>query len=105
MWHGVMNVKKIEALGTRHLRHFHCKRESVVGARKQSVVRKFDSMEMKPLLRQVQPNGLSVTKKVNFVTAAREFRPESRRQNPASANQRKACNPNLQRPRFHPNSV
>src|SRR5438128_3047660 len=61
-----MNMKKIELLGTRHFRHFHCERQSVVGARKQSVVRKFDSMEMKALLRQVEPNGLSVTKKENL---------------------------------------
>jgi hypothetical protein len=68
-----MNMKKIEPLGTRHFRHFHCERQSVVGAWKQSVVRKFDSMEMKALLRQVQPNGLSVTKKINFMTAPSQF--------------------------------
>src|SRR5439155_23169006 len=67
VWHRIMNMKKIELLGTRHFRHFHCERQSVVGARKQSVVRKFDSMEMKALLRQVEPNGLSVTKKVNLM--------------------------------------
>jgi hypothetical protein len=48
-----MNMKKIELLGTSDFRHFHCERQSVVGTRKQSVVRKFDSMEMKALLRQV----------------------------------------------------
>jgi hypothetical protein len=52
-----MNVKKIELLGTRHLRHFHRERQSVIGTRKQSVVCKFDSMEMKALLRQIQPDG------------------------------------------------
>jgi hypothetical protein len=30
-------------------------------------------MEMKALLRQVEPNGLSVTKKVNFMTAPSQF--------------------------------
>src|SRR5437870_10331437 len=100
-----MNMKKIELLGTRHFRHFHCERHSVVGARKQSVVRKFDSMEMKALLRQVEPNGLSVTKKVNFMTAPSQFRPESGRQNATPANQRKTCNPNFERCRFHHPSV
>src|SRR6266513_5452307 len=68
MWHSIMNVKKIELLRTRHLRHFHCERQSVVGARKQSVVHDFDPMEMKTLLRQVEPNGLSITEEVNFMT-------------------------------------
>jgi hypothetical protein len=68
-----MNMKKIELLGTRYLCHFHCERQSVVGARKQSVVHDFDSMEVKTLLWQVQSNGLSVTEEVNFMTAARQF--------------------------------
>src|SRR5436190_2939987 len=105
MWHCIMNMKKIELLGTRHFRHFHCEGQSVVGARKQSIVHDFDSMEMKALLRQVQSNGLSITEEVNFMTAARQFRPEGRRQNPTPANQRKTCNPNFEWPRFHYNSV
>jgi len=51
-----MNMKKIELLGTRNLGHFHRERQSVVGTRKQSVVRKLDSMEMEALLRQIQPD-------------------------------------------------
>ena len=35
--------------------------------------RNIDTMEMKVVLRQVQPNGLSVTKEVNFMTAARQL--------------------------------
>src|SRR5213080_5510872 len=38
MWHRIMNMKKSELLGTPHFRHFHCEGQSVVGARKQSVV-------------------------------------------------------------------
>src|SRR5213076_1834475 len=72
VWHRIMNMKKIELLGTRHFRHFHCERQSIVGARKQSIVRKFDSMEMKTLLRQVQSNGLSITEEINFMTAPRQ---------------------------------
>src|SRR5438046_8345467 len=105
MWHSIMNVKKIELLRTRHLRHFHCERQSVVGARKQSVVHDFDPMEMKTLLRQVEPNGLSITEEVNFMTAPRQFRPKSRRQNPTPANQRKTCNPNFERRQYHYASV
>src|SRR6266513_1799000 len=105
MWHRIMNMKKIELLGTRHLRHFHCEGQSVVGARKQSVVHDFDSMEMKTLLRQIQSNGLSITEEVNFMAAARQFRSEGRRQNPASADQRKTCNPNFERRQFHYASV
>src|SRR5206468_8775440 len=101
MWYRIMNMKKIELLGTRHFRHFHCEGQSVVGARKQSVVHDFDSMEMKALLRQVQSNGLSIAEEVNFMTAARQFRPEGCRQNPTSANQRKTCNPNFERRQFH----
>src|SRR5207248_10102573 len=71
MWHCVMNMKNIERLGTRHFRHFDCEGQSVVGARKQSVVRDFDSMEMKTLPRQVQSNRLSITEEVNFMAAAR----------------------------------
>jgi hypothetical protein len=48
-----MNMKKIELLRTRHFRHFHREWQSVVGTRKQGVVREFDSMKMKPLLRQI----------------------------------------------------
>src|SRR5213595_2060702 len=96
-----MNMKKIELLGTRHFRHFHCERQSVVGTGKQSVVHDFDSMEMKTLLRQVQSNGLSITEEVNFMTAAGQFRSEGRRQNPASADQRKTCNPDFERRRLH----
>src|SRR5947207_7238492 len=106
MWHRIMNMKKIELLGTRHFRHFHCEGQSVVGARKQIVVHDFDSMEMKALLWQGQSNGLSIAEEINFMTAARQFRPEGRRQNPTPANQRKTCNPNFERsPRFHYSSV
>src|SRR6266496_5009167 len=68
MWHRIMNMKKIELLGTCHFRHFHCEGQSVVGARKQSVVHDFDSVEMKTLLRQVKSNGLSITEEVDFMT-------------------------------------
>src|SRR5438067_4449513 len=101
MWHRIMNMKKIELLGTRHFRHFHCERQSVVGARKQSVVHDFDSMEMKTFLRQVQSNGLSITEEVDFMAAARQFRPEGRRQNPTAANQRKTCNHDFERHLFN----
>src|SRR5438045_1605742 len=80
MWHRIVNMKKIELLGTRHFRHFHCERQSVVGTGKQSVVGDFDSMEMKTLLRQVQPNGLSITEKVKLMPTARQFLPERRHQ-------------------------
>ena len=105
MWHRIMNMKKIELLGTRHFRHFHCEGQSVVGARKQIVVHDFDSMEMKALLRQGQSNGLSIAEEINFMTAARQFRPEGRRQNPTAANQRKTCNPDFERRQFHYASV
>jgi hypothetical protein len=36
-------------------------------------VRDFDSMEMKTLLRQIQPNGLSIAEEVNFMAAPRQF--------------------------------
>jgi hypothetical protein len=48
-----MNMKKIQLLGARYFRHFHCEGQSIVGTRKQSVVGKFDTMEMKTFLRQV----------------------------------------------------
>src|SRR5437868_2245786 len=101
MWHRIVNMKKIELLGTRHFRHFHCEGQSVVGTGKQSVVHDFDSMEMKTLLRQVQSNGLSITEEVDFMAAARQFRPEARRQNPTAANQGKTCNPNFEWRQFH----
>jgi hypothetical protein len=66
-------MKKIELLGTRDLRHFHRERQSVVRTWKQRIVRNIDSMEMKVVLRQVQPNGLSITEEVNFMTAARQL--------------------------------
>src|SRR6266567_7711994 len=53
VWYRVMNMKKIELPGTRHFRHFHCERQSVVGTGKQSIIRKIDSMKMKAFLRQV----------------------------------------------------
>jgi hypothetical protein len=36
-------------------------------------MRNIDSMEMKIVLRQVQPDRLSITKKVNFMTTARQL--------------------------------
>src|SRR5205809_7846916 len=88
MWHRIMNMKKIELLGTRHFRHFHCEGQSVVGARKQSVVHDFDSMKMKTLLRQVESNGMSLTEEVTFMTAARQFLSEDRLHIAAVANAR-----------------
>src|ERR1041385_4120461 len=98
-------MEKIESLRTGHLRHFHRERQSVIGRWKQRVMRNVHSMEMKIILRQIQPNGLSVTEKINFMTAPPPPRPERSRQNPAPADQRKTRNPNLERPRFHDNSV
>jgi hypothetical protein len=68
-----MNMKKIELLRTRNLRHFHRKRQSVIGRWKQRVMSNIYAMKMKIVLRQIQPNGLSVTKEINFVTAARQL--------------------------------
>jgi hypothetical protein len=68
-------------------------------------MRNIDSMEMKVDLRQVQPNGLSIAEKVNFMAAARQLRPERRRQDPTPTDQRKTRDPNFERPRFHHPSV
>ena len=73
MWHSVMHMKKIELLGTRDLRHLHRERQSVIGRRKQRVMRNIDTMEMKIVLRQVQPDGLSIAEEINFVSTARQF--------------------------------
>src|SRR5204863_6441958 len=100
-----MNMEKIESLGARNLRHFDRERQSVVRTWKQRIVRNIDSMEMKIVLRQVQPNGLSIAEEVNFMAAARQLRPESRRQDPTSTDQRKTRDPNFERPRFHHSSV
>src|SRR6266581_8922203 len=67
MWHGIMNMKNIELSRACHLCHFHRQGQGVVGARKQSVVRDLDPMEMKMFLRQLQPNRLSVAEEVNFM--------------------------------------
>src|SRR6266487_5767745 len=105
MRHGIMNMKNIELSRARHLCHFHRQGQGVVGARKQSVVRDLDPMEMKMLLRQLQPNRWSVAEEMNFMAAARQFRSEGRRQNPASADQRKTCNPDFERRRLRHGSV
>ena len=57
MRHRVVNMKKIELLGTRDLRHFHRERQSVVRTWKQRIVRNIDSMEMKIDLRQSSLTG------------------------------------------------
>src|SRR5215813_12995836 len=103
--HCVVNMKKIKLLGARDFCHFYCQRQSVVGTGKQGVVRKFDSMEMKTLLWQVESYRLGVTKEVNFVTAPSQLRTECCRQNATSADQWKTCNPDFERPRSHHNSV
>jgi len=36
-------------------------------------MRNVHSMEMKIILRQIQPNGLSITEEVNFMTPASQF--------------------------------
>src|SRR3954452_19196368 len=105
MRHRIMNMKKIELLGARNFRHLHRERQSVIGRWKQRVMRNVDSMEMKIVLRQVQPNGLSITEEVDFMAAARQFRPERRRQDATSTDQRKTRDPNFQRLRFHHPSV
>src|SRR5919197_851451 len=101
MRHRVMNMKKIELLRTRNFRHLHRKRQSVIRRWKQRVLSNIDSMEMKIILRQIQPNGLSVTEEINFVAAARQLSPEGRRQDPTPADQRKARYANFEWPRFH----
>src|SRR5260370_2591159 len=78
MWYRIMNMKKIELLRARHFRHFHCKGQSVVRARKQRVVHDFDSMEMKTLLRQGQSNGLRITEKVKFIAPPPPPPPQNR---------------------------
>src|SRR5215470_7299815 len=100
-----MNMEKIELLGTRNLCHFHRERQSVIGRWKQRVMRDIDSMEMKIILRQIQPNGLSIAEEVNFVPAARQLRSERRRKNSAPTDQRKTRYANFERPRFHHTSV
>ena len=70
MRHRVVNVKKIEVLGTRHFRHFHCEGQGVVWTGKQRIVCNVHPMEMKIVLWQVQPNWLSITKEVNFMATA-----------------------------------
>src|SRR5262249_54398755 len=100
-----MNMKKIQLLGTRNLCHLHSKRQSIIGRGEQRIVGNIDSMEMKIDLRQVQPNGLSVTEEINFVAAACQLRPERRCKDPAAANQRKTRDPNLERSRFHSTPV
>src|SRR6476659_4612631 len=100
-----MNMKKIELLGTRNLRHLHRERQRVIGRWKQRIMRNIDSMEMKIDLRQVQPNGLSVTEEINFVAAACQLRSEGRCQDPTPTDQRKTRDPNFERPRFHRSSV
>src|SRR5437763_10629176 len=98
-------MREIELLGTRNLRQFQRERQGVIGRWKQRVLRNIDSMKMKIVLRQVQPNGLSIAEEVNFITAARQLRAERRRQDPTAADQRKTRDPNFERPRFHHSSV
>src|ERR1041385_6566222 len=100
-----MNMEKIELLGTRDLRHFDRERQSVMRGWKQRVVRNVDSMEMKIVLRQIQPDRLSITEEKNFVAAAGQLRSQGCCQDSTPANQRKTCNPNFERPRFHHSSV
>src|SRR5262249_52949607 len=96
-----MNMKKIELLGTRNLRHLHRERQSVIGRGEQRIMRNIDSMEMKIVLWQVEPNRLSVTEEINFVAAACQLRPKRRCKDPTSANHRKTRDPNFKRPQFH----
>jgi hypothetical protein len=100
-----MNMKEIELLGARYLRHLDRERQSVIGRWKQRVMRNVDSMEMKVVLRQVQPNGLSITKEVNFMAAVSQLRPERCGQDPTAADQRKTRDPNFERTHFHHSSV
>src|SRR4030095_3082080 len=100
-----MHMKKIELLGPRDLRHFHRQRQSVIGRGKQRIMRNINSMEMKIILRQVPPNGVSITEEKNFVTAARKFCPHRCAPDPRPANQRKTRYANLERPGLHYSSV
>src|SRR6187551_1470746 len=100
-----MNMKKVELLRTRNLGHLYCQRQSIIRRWKQRVIRDIDSVEMKIVLRQVQPDGLSITEEVNFMPAARQLRPERRREDSASADQRKTGDPNFERLRFHHSSM
>src|ERR1044072_3430294 len=99
-----MHMEHIQVLGTRDLGHFHRKRQCVVGTRKQRIVRKFNLMKLKPLLRQVQSNRLSVTKQKHFMPAASQFRAEGSSQNTTASDEWKTCDPYFQ-PLFHYSSV
>ena len=65
-----MHMEKIELLRTRNFGHFYRERQSVIGRRKQRVVRNVNSMEVKIILWQVEPNGLSITEEIDFMTSA-----------------------------------
>jgi hypothetical protein len=65
-----MNMKKFELLRARNLRHLYRERQSVIGRGEQRVMRNINSVEVEIILRQIQPDRLSVTEEINFVAAA-----------------------------------
>ena len=99
MRHGVVNVKDVERFGFADLRHFHRERQGVIGAGEYSRVPDFDFVELNPRQRQIEPNRFRVAEEMDVVTASRQFRSKRRSQNSATADERKASDPNLERRR------
>ena len=68
-------------------------------------MRKFYMVKLKPLLRRFQPNRSCITEKMNFMSAPREFRSQSRGQNSAPTNQRKTGDTDAERILDHAPSI
>ncbi len=64
-------------------------------------MREFDEMKMKSFLRCIQPDRPRVTEEMHFMSAPRQFGPESGRQNSASADQWETGDANSKRLLIH----
>ena len=93
----IMHVENIESFRFSGLRHFYRQRQSVIGAREEGVMRKLYKMKVQPVLRDIQPDRSRIAEKMNFMSAPREFRSQSRGQNSAPTNQRKTGDTDAER--------
>ena len=92
-----MNMKKIELLGTRDLRHLHRERQSVIGTREDRRVSHLDLVEMNARERKIEPDRFGVTEKMDVVTARCQLSPERGRENAAAADERETNDADLER--------
>jgi hypothetical protein len=92
-----MNMENIQAFRLAHLGHFDRQRQGVIGTWEDRIGSDHDLMKMNSRQGEIEPDGFGVTKEMHVVTAGRQLSAERGRENPATADQGEASDPDLER--------